>query len=63
MTPATAVPLSFAFSVPSLLKVYVCAWFHFSKRERLLGSVLLLGIIRYVMSTFLRVKYEYIGDG
>ena len=49
MALATAVLLSFAFSVLSLLKINVSLL----KKGgvRLLGSVLLLGIIRYVLTT------------
>ena len=49
-TPATAVLLSFAFSVHSLLKIYVFAHGFTSQKGgvSLLGSVLLLGSIQYL---------------
>ena len=47
--PAAVILLSFAFSMPSLLKIYGFAHGFTSQKEgvHLLGSVLLLGNIRY----------------
>ena len=49
MTPAAVVLLSFTFSVPSLLKIYVFAHGFKKGGVHLLSRALLLGIIRYVI--------------